>query len=114
MGIPLEERRRLIEALVDACGADDVDVATMFGSPAIRHRGRIVCFLSGDAELIVKLTRQEALDLIDEGRAAPVVTGRRTLREWVTVPRDPEAPAEHWRPHALVALDHARPATAAD
>lgn len=116
MGIPLEDRRRFIAALVDACGADDVDIATMFGSPAIRHRGRIVCFLSGDAELIVKLTRQEALDLIEQGRAAPVVMGRRTLREWVVVARadDPADAVEHWRPHALVALEHARRARDGD
>ncbi|SMH45234.1 hypothetical protein SAMN06295885_2503 [Rathayibacter oskolensis] len=110
MAIPIEDRRRLLEELIEHSAIDDVDIATMFGSPAIRHRGKVVCFLSHDAQLIVKLTREDTLGLIGEGRAEPVVMGARTLREWVSVPRldDDRAALEHWTPHVLTALGYAR------
>jgi hypothetical protein len=116
MSVPIAERRALLEDLVELCSLADVDIATMFGSPAIRHRGRIVCFLSHEAALIVKLTRQEAVDLIASGDARPVVMGRRTLREWVDVPRaaDDSATLERWRPHTLAAFEHARRALVTD
>ncbi|QHC65828.1 hypothetical protein GSU68_03995 [Rathayibacter sp. VKM Ac-2759] len=110
MTVPIEARRLLLEDLIEHCRIDDVDIATMFGSPAIRFRGRIACFLSHDAQLIVKLTRQDTLDLIAEGRAEPVVMGARTLKEWVTVPRldDDRAAIELWAPHVVTALGYAR------
>ena len=115
MTSPLPARRHLLEDLIEHAELDDVDIATMFGSPAIRHRGRIVCFLGADDRMIVKLTQQDALELIEHGDADPVVMGRRTLREWVSVPRDsPDAAAlERWRPHVVTALGYARAALAA-
>ncbi|NQX16307.1 hypothetical protein [Rathayibacter sp. VKM Ac-2857] len=114
MTSPLPARRHLLEDLIEHAELDDVDIATMFGSPAIRHRGRIVCFLGADDRMIVKLMRPDALELIEHGDADPVVMGRRTLREWVSVPREsPDTAAlERWRPHVVTALGYARAALA--
>ncbi|QHC57872.1 hypothetical protein [Rathayibacter sp. VKM Ac-2760] len=114
MTSPLPERRHLLEDLIERGNLADVDLATMFGSPAIRHRGRIVCFLGSDDRLIVKLTRADTVALIESGAADPVVMGRRTLREWVSVPREaPDTAAlERWRPLAATALGYARAALA--
>ncbi|MCJ1671982.1 hypothetical protein MT355_01785 [Rathayibacter sp. VKM Ac-2929] len=112
MTSPLTTRRQLLEDLIEHAALDDVDIATMFGSPAIRHRGRIVCFLGADDRLIVKLTRPDTFELVERGDADPVVMGRRTLREWVSVPREsPDTAAlERWRPLVVAALGYARAA----
>jgi hypothetical protein len=109
-GGTVAHRRALLEDLIEASGIDGVDIATMFGAPAIRFRGVIVCFLGGDEHLVVKLTRDETLELVADGAAEPVVMGRRTLREWVSVPRlgDERASLERWSPHVVRALALAR------
>ncbi|TCL81746.1 MULTISPECIES: hypothetical protein [unclassified Rathayibacter] len=114
MTSPLPARRQLLEDLIEHAALDDVDLATMFGSPAIRHRGRIVCFLGADDRLIVKLTRPDTFELVERGDADPVVMGNRTLREWVSVPREsPDTAAlERWRPLVVAALGYARAARA--
>jgi len=111
----IERRRALLEDLIEASGIDGVDIATMFGAPAIRLQGTIVCFLGHDEHLIVKLTRQEMLDLVEAGAAEPVVMGRRTLKEWVSVPPLAEDPASlrRWSGHVVRALALARERIAA-
>lgn len=91
---------------------DDVELATMFGCPAFRHRGKVVCFLDHEERLVVKLSREHAVELVGSGRADSVVIGRRTLREWVAVPREPNEAAalDRWRPHVVTALELARQA----
>ena len=111
----IARRRALLEDLIEASGIDGVDIATMFGAPAIRFQGTIVCFLGHDEHLIVKLTRQETLERIEEGAAEPVVMGRRTLKEWVSVPplAEDAASLRRWSPHVVRALDLARERAAA-
>ncbi|MBO0984256.1 hypothetical protein [Rathayibacter sp. SD072] len=109
-GGTVAHRRALLEDLIEASGIDGVDIATMFGAPAIRFQGVIVCFLGGDEHLVVKLTREETLALVGDGSALPVVMGRRTLREWVSVPRlaEERASLARWSPHVVRALSLAR------
>jgi hypothetical protein len=76
----------VIEQLAAELSADaPVDVATMFRRPAVRSAGKIVAFLGKEDELILKLPRPRAVQLIDDGIVEPVVLGERVLREWVTI-----------------------------
>ena len=64
----------------------DVAVGTMFRSPGLRVGGKIFAFLGTLGKLIVKLPRDRAAQLVNEGTAERVVMGTRTMREWVEVP----------------------------
>lgn len=70
----------------DFDGDPDVDVGTMFRSPGLRVGGKVFAFLSHEGELIVKLPRDRATELVDEGTAEKVVMGKRTMREWIAIP----------------------------
>jgi hypothetical protein len=89
-----------------------VHVGTMFRSPGIRIGPTIVAFLGNDATLIVKVPRERAIELVDEGTAEPVTMGRRTMREWVGVPAvdDPSATERLWTALAREALAFVRDA----
>lgn len=86
----------------DAAGDAGVVLGTMFRSPGLRVGGKIFAFLGAEGELIVKLPRDRALELIDAGTAEAVVMGKRTMREWVTVADqgDEESTLGVWRPLA--------------
>lgn len=83
----------------------DVAMGTMFRSPGLRVGGKIFAFLGTRGELIVKLPRDRAAQLLDEGTAEPVVMGTRTMREWVELPaREDEASTlSRWRALAVEA-----------
>lgn len=70
----------------DFDGDPDGDVGTMFRSPGLRVGGKVFAFLSHEGELIVKLPRDRATELVDEGTAEKVVMGKRTMREWIAIP----------------------------
>lgn len=90
--------------LLDLIGADfdddpDVEVGTMFHNPGLKVGDKLFAFVTNDGELIVKLPRKRADELADAGDAAHVVMGKRTMREWVTVPGQPDRDAtlDRWR-----------------
>ena len=87
---------------------DPLTIGTMFRSPGIRARGRIVAFLGHDDRLIVKLPRDRAVALVAHGEAQEVTMGTRTMREWIAVPAgaDHEATLASWAPLAQEALDY--------
>lgn len=97
----------IMEDLAAELGQDaPIEIGTMFRSPGIRTLGKIVAFLGYDDELIVKLPRPRAEELIAEGTVTPVTMGTRTMREWVAVPvgSDPAATRHTWLPLAREAL----------
>jgi TfoX/Sxy family transcriptional regulator of competence genes len=90
--------------LLDAIAADfeddqEVTMGTMFRSPGLRVGGKIFAFLGYDGELIVKLPGDRVRELVDDGAAEQVTMGKRTMREWVTlpVPADRTARLSSWR-----------------
>lgn len=79
--------RDLLDELALAFGDDpEVAIGTMFRSPGLRVGGKIFAFLGADGELIIKVPRERAVQLVDEGTAAHVVMGERTMREWLELP----------------------------
>ncbi|GAA5207166.1 hypothetical protein [Microbacterium kyungheense] len=87
---------------------EPLTIGTMFRSPGIRARGKIVAFLGHDDRLIVKLPRERAVALVAQGDAQEVTMGTRTMREWIAVPArsDRESTLARWTPLAQEALDH--------
>lgn len=79
--------RDLLEDIARCFDVDpDVAMATMFRSPGLRVGGKIFAFLGNRGELIVKLPRDRADQLVAEGTAEHVAMGTRTMREWVELP----------------------------
>ncbi|MFD4959053.1 hypothetical protein [Microbacterium sp. NPDC058389] len=87
---------------------EPLTIGTMFRSPGIRVRNKIVAFLGHDDRLIVKLPRERAVALIAQGAADEVTMGTRTMREWIAVPAgaDDEATLATWVPLAQEALEY--------
>jgi len=89
---------------VGHCFDDDPNVAmaTMFRRPGLRVGGKIFAFLGNRGELIVKLPRDRAAQLVDAGTAEHVVMGKRTMREWVELPAraDTASTLSLWKPLA--------------
>ncbi|WP_049793712.1 MmcQ/YjbR family DNA-binding protein [Hoyosella subflava] len=70
----------------DFADEHDVVMGTMFRSPGLRVGGKVFAFLGSNGELIVKLPRTRAAELVDEGTAEAVVMGKRTMRKWILLP----------------------------
>ncbi len=76
--------REVLDEIGRRFGVDaGVTTGTMFRSPGLRVHGRVFAFLGSRGELIVKLPRARAAQLVADGTAGPVVMGPRTMREWV-------------------------------
>jgi hypothetical protein len=76
----------------------EVTRGVMFGSNGLRWGGKLLAFLGGDGELIVKLPAEHAADLVAAGQATAVRVGRNPAREWVAVPApDAIEHADTWR-----------------
>jgi TfoX/Sxy family transcriptional regulator of competence genes len=92
----------------DFDGAPDVAMGTMFRSPGLRVGGKVFAFLGSRGQLIVKLPRARAHDLVNAGTAEQVVMGKRTMREWIAFPARPERTATIalWRDAAHQAHHH--------
>lgn len=101
---PQEPRADLVgvlHELAQEVGTDsDVQVGTMFRSPGLRWKGKIVAFLGFDGELIVKLPRDRGQDLLATGAAGPVTMGERTMKEWFELPAaaSPDEAYRSWLP----------------
>lgn len=92
----------------DFTGQPDVAVGTMFRSPGLRVGGKIFAFLGHEGELIVKLPSDRVGELVAAGTAEQVVMGKRTMREWITLPDlgDRAATLALWREVAREAHRH--------
>lgn len=95
--------------------AGPVELGTMLHNPGIRTGTKIVAFIGSDDRLIVKVPRERALELIEQGRAAPLSMGRRTMREWIEVPSgddlhtaDPAKTLENWSALTRESFDYVR------
>ncbi|MBB3036996.1 TfoX/Sxy family protein [Hoyosella altamirensis] len=81
-------RHLLDEIAHDFQDDHDVTLGTMFRSPGLRVEGKVFAFLGSNGELIVKLPKARAAELVDEGTAEAVVMGKRTMREWIVLPAE--------------------------
>lgn len=116
MSKPSDDAVELLHEIAAGLGkTGPVELGTMFHNPGIRTGTKIVAFLAGDDRLIVKVPRERALELIEQGRAAELSLGRRTMREWVEVTAgddlhssDPSATFESWSALARESFDYVR------
>jgi len=116
MSRPSDDAVELLhEIAAGLSSAGPVELGTMFHNPGIRTGTKIVAFIGADDRLIVKVPRVRALELIDEGRAAALSMGRRTMREWVEVPpgddlhtADPSKTLENWSALTRESFDYVR------
>ncbi|HET8992996.1 MULTISPECIES: hypothetical protein [unclassified Rhodococcus (in: high G+C Gram-positive bacteria)] len=86
----------------------DIEVGTMFRSPGLRIAGKVFAFVGSGRCLIVKLPRHRALEMLDSGLADEVTMGKRTMKEWVSLPVDDDdldATLATWRQVAGEALE---------
>jgi TfoX/Sxy family transcriptional regulator of competence genes len=70
-------------------GRPAVDRRTSFRSPGLTVDGRIFAMLV-DGELVVKLPAARCAELVEAGAGRPFESGRRRMREWVTITGAPE------------------------
>ncbi|OLT55327.1 MmcQ/YjbR family DNA-binding protein [Cellulosimicrobium sp. CUA-896] len=83
-----------------------VTAGTMFHSPGLRTGGKFFAFVDTEDGLVVKVPRDRAVELVRAGTADVVTLGRRTLREWVTLPCPAPGPADAWRDALEEAYDY--------
>jgi hypothetical protein len=84
---------------------EHVDQTTMFGSEALRLRGKVFAFVGREGALVVKLPAERAADLVEAGDATWVRIGRNQAREWVGVALPSSGATDAWC--ALVDESHA-------
>ena len=107
-----QKAQELLDALLVELQADggDAEIGTMFRSPAIRSRGKIVAFLSFSDSLILKLPEERIAELVDAEVVEPVTMRERTMREWASIPiaDDHDEAVDTCLPHAREALAFVR------
>lgn len=69
----------------------------MFNGTGLRTAGGFFAFVSSVGRLVVKLPEDDAHAMIDAGDAAPVVMGKRTMREWVSLAQPRDGDLSGWR-----------------
>lgn len=74
-----------------------VSEGTMLHSPGLRVDGKFFAFVGTDDRLVVKVPRDRAVQLVDDGTAEVVTLGTRTLREWVSLDGHGPSGTETWR-----------------
>jgi hypothetical protein len=90
----------------------DVDIGPMFGSEALRVRGKVFAFVGHRGGLVVKVPEARATALVADGTAERMAIRERTMREWLAVGID--AGAQRWEDliaEAFAYLDEITPAT---
>ena len=63
----------------------DVDIGPMFGSEAVRVRGKVFAFIGHAGDLIVKLPEERVDELASRGEGARMTISERMLREWAVL-----------------------------
>jgi TfoX/Sxy family transcriptional regulator of competence genes len=78
----------LLHALGAAFPAElGVSSDRMFNGRGLKTRGRFFAFVNSAGRLAVKLSEEDVQKLVRDGDAAPVTMGKRTMREWVSLPQ---------------------------
>ena len=95
----------VVRRLLDEPGTD---LATTFRSPGVRLNGKIVA-MHVRGHLVVKLPAERCAELVATGAGRPFESGRRVMREWVTIEG---VDAEEWVAYAEEALAFAQAAAA--
>ncbi|MEP6478956.1 MAG: hypothetical protein ABJB03_06165 [Rhodoglobus sp.] len=85
------------EAAADFPAEAGVTSGRMFNGTGLRVSAGFFAFVSSIGRLVVKLPQHEAHAMIDSGRAEPVVMGKRTMREWVSLPPPEHGDLSGWR-----------------
>jgi hypothetical protein len=69
----------------------------MFNGQGLKVGDRFFAFVSHTGDLVIKVSRDEAAQLVDDHQAEPMTMGNRTMREWVRLPwpRD-DQDHDHW------------------
>lgn len=88
-----EGQRALDELAEEFVGLPGVDRKRMFGSEALRVRGKVFAFVGSEGELIVKVPADEAARVVERGGGERVRIGRNPAREWIGVRARDEWPA---------------------
>lgn len=82
----------------------DVEEGRALHAPGLKARGKLFAMLV-EGELVVKLPAERCAELVAAGSGRPFESGRRRMREWVSVSA---AEADGWRAYAEEALAFAR------
>lgn len=64
---------------------EDVDIVPMFGSEALRVRGKVFAFVGHLGGLVVKLPEARVTELAEQKVAERMIMRARPMREWATV-----------------------------
>jgi len=73
----------------------DVAIGRMFGSEGLGVRGKIFAFIGFEGGLMLKLSEERTVELVEAGDVDRMVMRGRPMREWVTVGAHRE---DSWRP----------------
>ena len=94
----MNDERAAGQALLDelVAGFSGITRSSMFGSTGVRRNGRLVAFVGGAGDLIVRLPQDRAEELRGSGRAGEVRMGQGTAREWVSMPLPDGAGPGEW------------------
>lgn len=60
----------------------------MFNGEGVTVNGRFFAFIGRNGDLVAKLPESRVHELVAERTGAPVVMGRRTMREWARLPAE--------------------------
>jgi hypothetical protein len=94
----VNDERAAGQALLDelVAGFSGITRSSMFGSTGVRRNGRLLAFVGGAGDLIVRLPQDRAEELRSTGRAGEVRMGQGTAREWVSVPLPADGGPGEW------------------
>ena len=65
-----------------------VSHARMFNGDGVKVRAKFFAFVGRNGDLVAKLPADRVQELVAQRAGAPVVMGRRSMREWVRVPAE--------------------------
>ena len=93
-----ERGQQLMRALAVTFPAEaGVAEARMFNGIGLRVAEGFFAFVSRTGALVVKLPESTAAELIGSGLGEPKTMGRRTMREWVSLPQPIDGDTTQWR-----------------
>lgn len=88
----------LLHTLATAFPAElGVSAGRMFNGQGLKAGGKFFAFVSSTGRLVVKLPEQDVQKLVEDGDAALVTMGKRTMREWASLPQPQDGDPASWR-----------------